>query len=81
MDNKTLNQIVEASGEVCKKPTINAELISSKEGIKIQTEFNTTEKNQAVLMAATIAAELIENRADYKMFCKVLRKVCERSNT
>ena len=57
---------------------INAKI--SEDG-NLDVEFNTRSKREAYIMAAAIAAELIENRNDYNTFCKVLRKVLKNENS
>lgn len=41
----------------------------------LDVEMNCSSKKEAYVIAAAIAAQMIENRSDYNTFCKMVRKV------
>ena len=41
----------------------------------LDVEMNCSSKKEAYIMAAALAAQMIENRSEYNTFCKIVRKV------
>lgn len=47
----------------------------------LDIELNCSSKKEAYIIAAAIAAQMIENRSDYNTFCKIVRKVLNNENS
>lgn len=46
----------------------------------LDIEINCISKKEAYILAANIAAELIECRSDYNTFCKLVKKVIKNES-
>lgn len=75
MDNQTMTKIVDAAANLVHEPYIKATITNMQgSGLTIKTEYNCNNKREAAAMIASLAAELIESRADLNALTTLIKK-------